>query len=386
MNPRLTIALSLLAAPLVGLAFSMLLGIGVVREGAPGVVSLGAGALVFLPALGLGALTGKRSIGIPVGLFVWSSALIVGFPLYFPGERDRALAAGFGTMGGMFERTPDPAVAVRLDAVLPGVPAGRVPSAAAVAEPEPETPAAGDGGAREAIAEITKPSRLSSDEVVLPYEGSGNSLSVPVELVGPQGRSLEVSMLFDTGASFTSVDQRTLGRLGITVPEDAPEVTVRTAAGERQTRLVMLDRVWIGGFEVEGVTVGVCDACAHEEDVGLLGLNVSGRFLVTVDQQRQELILKPRQDTQDRVADIKYWVEVRAQATKWPDGRLEVEVELDNNAPRVVRGAEVSIRCDRSWSATLPPVDPGDTGRAQVSLPLGADCEGYQVKLEKARW
>jgi hypothetical protein len=160
---------------------------------------------------------------------------------------------------------------------------------------------------------------------------------------------------------------------------------VRTANGERITRLILLDTVWLGGFGVEGVTVGLCDACAHDDQVGLLGLNVSGRFLVTVDQQTRELRLQPR-DNPDRTADVRYWVHPAARATAWPDGRVDVEVTLDNHSPRTVRDAVVRIGCDNGYDVKIPDVPPDETGESRVSLRAGAECEGYTVELVSAGW
>jgi hypothetical protein len=199
------------------------------------------------------------------------------------------------------------------------------------------------------------------------------------------GEELDVSLIFDTGASFTSVDSATLQRLGVKVPGDAPEVNVRTANGERIMKLVLVDTVWLGGFGVDGVTVAVCDACAHDDEVGLLGLNVSGRFLVTVDQQTRELRLRPRESA-DRLADVRYWVHPAAKATAWADGRVEVDVSLDNQSGRVVRDAVVRIGCDDGYEVRLPEVAPGEVGESRVSLRPGADCEGYTVELLAASW
>jgi clan AA aspartic protease (TIGR02281 family) len=253
-----------------------------------------------------------------------------------------------------------------LDKLLPGAPNGRVLAEAALAstpEAPPPAPAplpapAGQGGDD------------AHDHVVLPYEGSGNALHVPVEIEGPSGEVVEVTMIFDTGASFTTLDTATLRRLGLRVPADAPEVRVHTAAGERSSRLVLVPRVWIGGLQVEGVTVGVCDDCANGIDVGLLGLNVSGRFLTTVDQARREIVLRPRQGPDDRLADVRYWVELGAEATRWPDGQVEARVRVENRSARDILGATVELRApDGSTVAgIIRAVSPGIDPKTRVAL------------------
>ncbi len=371
----------LLALPFVAVALAAWLGIGWLREGPAGVVGVLAVARVFLPALGITmAWPGARRLAMfGLTLAAWSMVLLTTFPIYFPGERAAALDRGFTGMAALVGQ-PLPPLGELLDNVLPaiqGVPPVDSPSvvavedALAVADPV-------------VVAPPPRSPPPSTDEVILPYEGSGSSLVVPVGFEH-DGVDLDVSMIFDTGASFTSVDSQTLRDLGVRIPRDAPEVNVRTANGERVMKLVLVDTVWLGGFGVDGVTVAVCDACRHDNEVGLLGLNVSGRFLVTVDQQTRELRLRPR-DNPDRLADVRYWVHPAAKATAWPDGRVEVDVTLENNSPRTVRGAVVRIGCDDGYDVRLPDVPPGEVGEKQVKLRTGAECEGYTVELVSAGW
>ena len=106
--------------------------------------------------------------------------------------------------------------------------------------------------------------------MILPTEGSKGTLKVPVTVEGPKGQ-FEVSMLFDTGATLTTLNRATLKRIGGKVPRDAPQMTMQTAAGPQTTTIVSVDRLWVGGLEVKGVTVSVCEPCATGGTVGLLG-------------------------------------------------------------------------------------------------------------------
>lgn len=371
----------LLALPVVMAAVCAFLGIGWLRGGPDSVVVAMALAFLVLPPLGttLSWPGGRRLSMLGLSSGAWAMVVLTVFPLYFPGERAAAIDLGVERLATLTGLTPPP-LGTSLDGWLPAM-NGRPPAPEATpVVPEPEV------AVSVPVKRTPHPSSPppAADEVILPYEGSGSSLIVPVGLAA-DGEELDVSMIFDTGASFTSVDSDTLRALGVRVPRDAPEVTVRTANGERVTKLVLLDTVWLGGFGVEGVTVGICDACAHDDQVGLLGLNVSGRFLVTVDQQTKELRLRPRENP-DRTADVKYWVHPAARATAWPDGRVDVEVTLENHSPRTVRDGVVRIGCDDGYDVQIPDIPPGETGESRVNLPPGADCEGYTVELMSAGW
>lgn len=361
------------ALPAAALSLALLVGVGALRGGAPAVVV----GLPFGLYLALAASLRRSPAATPVTAGL-SFAVITVFPLYFPGERGEALARGLDLMGRPFGVEGGGALGRSLDRLLPAVAAGRRLDESLPVSPETPPPAA------------APPPRVAAedgvDHVVLPYEGSGSALHVPVEFEGPGGAVAEVTMIFDTGASFTTLDTETLRALGVRVPADAPEVRVHTAAGERSSRLVLLPRVWLGGLPVEGLTIGVCDACATEQDAGLLGLNVSGRFLTTVDQARREISLRPRQGPDDRLADVRYWVKLSATATRWPDGHTEAVVTIENNAERDILDATVELRCDEVRAVPMGRIGAEQRVEREVRLPAGIDCDPYEVALSAARW
>jgi clan AA aspartic protease (TIGR02281 family) len=349
-----------------------LLGLGVARHGPPMLVALTATILVLVPPLGLGALVGRRG-GFGASLLLWSIATFVALPLYFPGERHDAMATGFAIAGALFGIEPGEALVARLDAMAP-VPDARPVPAKAIEPAIPELPP----------SQATLP-----DQVALPYEGRRNTLLLPitVESKARRGnRDHELWMLFDTGATLTTLTEADLADIGVHVASDAPTVTMHTAAGDRNARLVLLDQIWIGGFPVDGVTVSVCDACADDKAAGLLGLDVSGQFLVTLDTVRHEVVLQPRTGHPDRTLDIQPWVDISGNATRWPDGRSEVEVSVENRADRKIEELVVHVACDRTFEARLVNVPPRGEASTTVSLPRDASCDRYALSLESASW
>jgi clan AA aspartic protease (TIGR02281 family) len=348
-------------------ATAALVGLGLLRQLPPVQVVLSAAALVVLPVAGLRAALGPGAWSLGASGWVWGGLLVLGLPGYFPGEMKEAVGAGVAVFAA-----PAGADATARAARLAR--AVNVPSAEG-------TPPVPEG---ERATEPCTPARaaLSADQVALPYEGQGHSLAVPVQF-----GETELTMLFDTGATVTTLSRAGLARLGIRVPDDAPEITLRTANGERAARLVLVPRVWVGGLPVDGVTVGVCDECEDERTAGLLGLNVSGQFLVTVDTARKEVIFQARQGAQDRVVDVGPWLKVKATARVWPDERVEVEVSADNRSSRPVTEAQVGIHCgSESFVARLRDLVPRSVGTTTLRLPAGTNCEAYTVSLDHAAW
>jgi hypothetical protein len=204
---------------------------------------------------------------------------------------------------------------------------------------------------------------------------------------GPE-YSEELALLFDTGATLTTLDRGALRSLGVEVPSDAPTANFQTANGEVESPLVLLDRIWLSRDQaVEGITVAVCDDCTRGGSAGLLGLNVTGLFLTTVDHELQSITLEQRSKRPDRRLDIVHWLDIKASATSWPSGRVEVDLALTNRSPRYVSEAVVEIACpDSSFAVTITSIPGGATRSTSVELPRGSGCPSYRVLLRSAYW
>lgn len=372
----LTLLASLTAVPLLTLAALALAGVAAVRHPEPVPVALATTCLLALPVLGFTSLLPSRRAGLLLGANLWPVLLLMGLPLYFPGERGDAIDTGLALLGLPLgaDLTADQrrAVADTIDTLLVE-PQARQPSPKAAPLVEAPLP----------------PSRLDdkAEQVALPYEGRGHSLLIPVTLEGPGGTIIETEMLFDTGATYTTLDQSTLRSLGYRVPSSAPTITFQTANGESTSKLAILDRLWLGGFEVPGATVAVCDSCTSGgEHAGLLGLNVSSRFLITLDTARREVILEPRPDLRNHL-DVRPWLDLHGRGATWPDGRTEVTITAHNLAERSLGSASVEVRCNpERFELPMGPFAPGESLEAQATIPPPADCDPFTIELVSGSW
>lgn len=363
----LAIAVGLVPA---GAAVAAITGLGVERGLASGHVGAAAALVTILPIAGLWSLFGRSGAALAGALLVWPPLVLLGLPGYFPGEVPGAIATGFSVYaaaGGRDAAVKAAQLGARVGGAVEVAPAGEPPV------PEAERPA----------PDCPPPTPVGgADVIALPYEGTGHSMAIPVAF-----GEVELPMLFDTGASLTTLNRASLRAIGVSVPPDAPEITLRTANGERTARLVLVPEAWVGGMLVEGVTVGICEECADDHTRGLLGLNVSGQFLVTVDTRRKEVLFQNRGGEAERLVDIAPWLRVSAQATVWPDGRVEVEVRGENAAARAVSEAVVGIACEgEPFLARLRDIPAEGEASTTVRLPRGTDCHAYRVTLDGARW
>ncbi|MEQ1503302.1 MAG: retropepsin-like aspartic protease, partial [Myxococcota bacterium] len=351
------------------------IGLGVHRHASPLAITAAAVAVCYLPPFAValvqsgGTALGRRRerpLVTAAVLAAWSATLFAVLPVYFPGERREAVATGLGLLGLASDGLPQ-----RLAATLPDEPAMATPEVAEAEVIPPTIP--------------PPPAPLTEDQIALPYEGEGRRLSVPV-IFGNAGHEVELEMMFDTGATYTTLSRRTLARLGV-VPRDAdPSIRLHTANGDRDAQLVLLDAVWLGDLKIDGIAIAVCDDCAGDDVAGLLGLNISGGFNVSIDADRREVVFT-RRATFDRKLDVKPFTDLSATFTRYPGGRVEVTVKLDNLGRRDVRSVTASIRCgDEDWRVAVGPVASGELGTVNRKLPVHEGCEAYEIGMDAADW
>lgn len=369
MNPFLK-ALFVVVGTLPALvAYAAMLGLGLHRHAPPWIISLSATILVFGPPLAAAAFAWRGRIpvfGVLAG--IWSLAILSALPVYFPGERRQAVVTGMSLVnaGENWEQM-----------------------ARNVAETLPEEPELASPELPVADVTVEKPipdgEPLGDREIALPYEGAGRRLSVPVSFQSG-GVTIERDMMLDTGATYTTLPLEVLEKMGIHPSKDDPTIILHTANGEREAQVVLIDTLWLGDLEMKGVAVATCEACASAETVGLLGLNVTGNFNLTIDADRREVVFAARED-QNRRLDISPFTDLAASLSRYPGGRMEVEVRLDNRATRPIMAATAEIRCDAaSWTVELADVPASGDVAVRRRLPDHAPCERYQVALLSAGW
>jgi len=338
-----------LAAVLGGLAAAILIGGAAALSDSTGLLALlpapASLIAVLLPAAGVAALLKERAPP-EVGVIIWAGLVVLGAPLWI----DRGEALGAVGLG-------------RLDAHLP-----------AVLRPTTAAPQPSPG---ETLLKTLPPPPIdhaADDLVVLPYEGTARSMLLTVSLESERV-VLDTEMVFDTGATLTTISPRLLEGLEIDIPDDAPTIQLQTANGVRTSPLLLLDRLWLGGFAVEGVSVSVCDNCGDLN--GLIGLNVSSMFRVEVDQQARELTFHPEDG--DRHLDIAHWLSMSLTRS-----RQGLSVTATNRSTRTISGALIEASCGEPSVVRLETIAPGQA--ASATFPEEVACRRPDLSLLEALW
>ena len=202
---------------------------------------------------------------------------------------------------------------------------------------------------------------------------------------------ISAKMIFDTGASLTTLNEATLRRLGLAVSPDDATVEMHTANGIVRRPLSVIEGLSLGGAPIGGgVTVAVCEPCAQGEVVGLLGLNVSGKFRVTLDQEAGQMVLQPKPD-RSRLGDILPWVDLKEASGVWRGPLLTVDLTVENRAPRALRNVRVSAvvrlgAVEGRISADMAEL--AARGRAPLRVQGLPSVRGtsFLLRLERADW
>lgn len=385
------------AVPVAVLAAAALTGVGLARQ-IPGAAALLAGwLLTLLPALGLMWLFRGGAGLLATAVWSWSLAVLLCLPLYFPGERAEATARGVRFMAAPLGAGGSDVLS-RLAGELLGLLGSepeRLPEARRLPDDEGvEMEEPGEGG-RQGVREASGSGALARLEVeepptervvVLPYEGDGRIMRVSAFFDGPVYGE-EFPMIFDTGATFTTLNREALAALEVEVPPDAPTVVLHTAAGEATAQLVLVDAAWLGEEMVDWVTVAVCEPCAGAGAAGLLGLNVTGQFEVALRHDRKQIELRRAPGRENRKVDIGQWLEIEARVRRWRDGRVQVELKGWNRSPADIGQALVEVKCgDSRFAVELEHIPARATATTRKSLPHDTDCTGYRIDLLRGTW
>jgi len=212
---------------------------------------------------------------------------------------------------------------------------------------------------------------VEAAEITVPFSASGNAILMNIELKGPAGR-VTLPYLFDTGASFTTVNTKTAEKLGLAVPDNAPTLQFNTASGPRESRMVYLPGLRLGDTVLEGLLVSVCDGCVNERTEGLLGLNVMREFFVQMDYQAERMHLIPRQHEgrPNRAYDIGPTLKIDVEGTPeiWL-GRIRWILVVENRSTVAIEGVIPEVQFSngqRMRGAPIERIEPGKSGRSLV--------------------
>ena len=377
---RLGPVLLVLALPPVALAVCTFTGFGLEQNLPSQAAFAGALCAVLLPALGLASIFGDGTSAHGLAFGAWSIALMLAFPAYLPERREPLTRIGLEFLSrplgvSMQKKLVETGLGWLQ---LYGKEPVRVVRAQRRAEEEIRQPIGSGMAGTDSEAE--------HQATWIPYSGEGQTIVIPAHVDGPNFGE-QWQFVFDTGATLTTLTREVLDTLDVPIDDNAPNVVLRTAAGEMEAQLALVDAIWLDQEVVEWVTVAVCESCASPTTAGLLGLNVSSHFRVSIDHETQHIELVPRRGLRNRKLDVQPWLDFKSVLRRWDDGRLELSIEVKNRARRGIRSNVLEVKCaDENFTIRLDPIPAFGSVSQVSSLPRNSPCDHFEIRPLAATW
>lgn len=143
-----------------------------------------------------------------------------------------------------------------------------------------------DGAVARTIPQAAAGSALPGT-ITVPVRLAGRAAVVPALLNG----SVKANLIVDTGATVTVISRALAQRLNIS-PSGA--MIGHTVGGPIVAPVARLDSISVGAAEIRGMSIVVHDFSPNPQIEGLLGMDFLGQFRVSLDSQKQLLLLSPR--------------------------------------------------------------------------------------------
>jgi aspartyl protease family protein len=126
-------------------------------------------------------------------------------------------------------------------------------------------------------------------DIVLDTQRIGAAHAVTLTLEGESGRRIQRVLLVDTGADYLVLPNSLIPQLGL-APEKLRQQQVQTANGNVDALLGSLPAVWLKDQRVTGIEAAFIEDGRLGANA-LLGMSLLGRFRVTIEDEKNRLVL-----------------------------------------------------------------------------------------------
>ena len=123
-------------------------------------------------------------------------------------------------------------------------------------------------------------------------EPMGNMVMLDLELWSKRvNRFRNMMVVFDTGASVTTISKDILYQLGYDV-SNCEKARITTASGVAYVDIVRVEKLKIGQFILEDVEVYAHTFPEESFSLGVIGLNIIANYRVTLDFEVRKIIFE----------------------------------------------------------------------------------------------
>lgn len=128
--------------------------------------------------------------------------------------------------------------------------------------------------------------------VTIPFKLHSNSMLVPVSFANGSS-STTANLVVDTGAGQTVLSKRVARDLGLTALDSQARLGI---GGAVRVDVGVVESVKVGAAEQKNMPISIHDFSPDPRIEGLLGFDFLGRFQMSVDSDRQVIVLTPKKE------------------------------------------------------------------------------------------
>jgi predicted aspartyl protease len=126
--------------------------------------------------------------------------------------------------------------------------------------------------------------------VTIPIQLHGNSVLVPVSFSNGSSSTTAI-LVVDTGAGQTVISKRVAHDLGLSAIDSQARLGI---GGSVRVDVGVVESMKVGGAELKNLPISIHDFSPDRRFEGLLGLDFLGRFQMSVDTEKQVMVLSPQ--------------------------------------------------------------------------------------------
>jgi clan AA aspartic protease (TIGR02281 family) len=226
----------------------------------------------------------------------------------------------------------------------------------------------------------------------IPYEYANGSIIIE-GLIKRNGSSVPVRFILDTGASITTISVETARKLGIGAGGDGASLDVQTAGGGTSYPVAILDSITIGDHSIGPVSVALCDPCAAQGTVGLLGMNFTSNFHMTINNKQAKIRLTPVDKWVDRKQEIEPFIEVSGLGGALGKERLIISANVTNLSPLALSDLVFECKVLDGQGRTVDTHREGlnmlksrEMKKIEISMPPHSNVSNFKWELQRAFW
>ncbi len=225
------------------------------------------------------------------------------------------------------------------------------------------------------------------DGFKLKFQRGGNGIFVPALINGKK-----VYFLFDTGATTTTLNTEIAQKTRVLPERDAPVAVMSTANGNIRAPFGVIDNLKLGGRSHYNVSYSLCDNCPSgtfkgKPIAGLLGMNVIGRYRASIDDEKGVVELTPLKSGDNRIRDIRPFVEVVPQGGLQGKEEVMISVLIRNKGKTPIKKITVKLHCQdqKVGKKKIKNLKGRKEKRVTITVP-SAGCGQPRIELVSAEW